>query len=244
MGIYVGNKRYAPYIGDKRRRYMGGKKILPANSYIQDGLIFQLDGFEKGSVNNAWVDLVGGYVFEFVSGMSSKNNCVEFTSNRTEIFSTDGTIQCMRNSATIEVVHKNNGGITQAFTFTGGVSGSLAFGCEYNSSGQLTRVVQSTTWYPSNTRAPSQTILASDVNTISITDTTSMFNGVIGGNGSGWVNSPITEQKIIVGSNTTGSRLFVGELYAVRVYNRNLSTDEMLFNQQVDNSRFNLGLTI
>lgn len=24
MGLYVGNKRYAPYIGDKRRRYMGG----------------------------------------------------------------------------------------------------------------------------------------------------------------------------------------------------------------------------
>lgn len=27
MGIYVGDKRYAPYIGDKRRRYMGGKSL-------------------------------------------------------------------------------------------------------------------------------------------------------------------------------------------------------------------------
>ena len=27
MGIYVGNKRYAPYIGDKRRRYMGGGSV-------------------------------------------------------------------------------------------------------------------------------------------------------------------------------------------------------------------------
>lgn len=221
-----------------------GKEILPANSYIQDGLIFQLDGFEKGSVNNAWVDLVGGYIFNFVAGIALKNNCVDFTSGRSEIFGTDGTIQCMRNSATIEVVHKNNGNTTQTFTFSGGVSGSLAFSSEFNNSHQITRVVQATTWYPGNTRAPSQTILAEDVNTISITDTTSMFNGVIGGNGSGWVNVPLAEQKIIIGSNNTGSRLFVGELYAVRVYNRNLSTDEMLFNQQVDNSRFNLGLTI
>ena len=35
MGIYVGNKRYAPYIGDKRRRYMGGGIILP-DGYLKD----------------------------------------------------------------------------------------------------------------------------------------------------------------------------------------------------------------
>ena len=34
MGIYVGDKRYAPYIGDKRRRYMGSKS-LPYDAEIE-----------------------------------------------------------------------------------------------------------------------------------------------------------------------------------------------------------------
>ena len=59
MGIYVGNKRYAPYIGDKRRRYMGSSK----KQYIQDGMIAWYDGEwnEDIGVHNSsatkWVNL-------------------------------------------------------------------------------------------------------------------------------------------------------------------------------------------
>ena len=35
MAIYVGDKRYAPYIGDKRRRYMGGAKGLPYDAEVE-----------------------------------------------------------------------------------------------------------------------------------------------------------------------------------------------------------------
>lgn len=35
MAIYVGNKRYAPYIGDKRRRYMGGGSSLPYDAEVE-----------------------------------------------------------------------------------------------------------------------------------------------------------------------------------------------------------------
>lgn len=35
MAIYVGDKRYAPYIGDKRRRYMGGSSSLPYDAEIE-----------------------------------------------------------------------------------------------------------------------------------------------------------------------------------------------------------------
>ena len=35
MAIYVGDKRYAPYIGDKRRRYMGGGSSLPYDAEIE-----------------------------------------------------------------------------------------------------------------------------------------------------------------------------------------------------------------
>ena len=35
MAIYVGDKRYAPYIGDKRRRYMGGGASLPYDAEVE-----------------------------------------------------------------------------------------------------------------------------------------------------------------------------------------------------------------
>jgi hypothetical protein len=35
MAIYVGDKRYAPYIGDKRRRYMGGGGGILPSGYTQ-----------------------------------------------------------------------------------------------------------------------------------------------------------------------------------------------------------------
>ena len=37
---------------------------------------------------------------------------------------------------------------------------------------------------------------------------------------------------------------FGGKLFSVRVYSRILTQSEMLFNQSVDNTRFNLGLTL
>ena len=41
-----------------RRRYMGGSKAYDENSYIQDGLVFQLDGINKGNSADltTWVD--------------------------------------------------------------------------------------------------------------------------------------------------------------------------------------------
>ena len=65
MGIYVGDKRYAPYIGDNRRRYMGGggdvdysKQYLTFEAledgtfkHNSDALEYSLDG------GSTWVSL-------------------------------------------------------------------------------------------------------------------------------------------------------------------------------------------
>ena len=50
-----------------RRRYMGDK-VYNENSYIQDGLVFQLDGINKGAADGTWVDLKGGWVFSANNG--------------------------------------------------------------------------------------------------------------------------------------------------------------------------------
>ena len=49
MAIYVGNKRYAPYIGAKRR------EVRNADVLIQDGLLLWFDGLNKGdSPSTTW----------------------------------------------------------------------------------------------------------------------------------------------------------------------------------------------
>lgn len=42
--------------------------IPGADAYVQDGLVFQLDGIEKGDSPTAWTDLKGGLAFTY-------NNC-------------------------------------------------------------------------------------------------------------------------------------------------------------------------
>ena len=51
-------------MSDLRRRYLmihqGGGQQYDADSYIQNGLVFQLDGIDKGSNTGYWTDRKGG----------------------------------------------------------------------------------------------------------------------------------------------------------------------------------------
>lgn len=87
MGIYVGNKRYAPYIGDNRRRYMGGKS-LPYDAEIE-----YLESTGTQYINtlispevNCYIDIVFNYtgtqstdviLFGANNGNSFSGPCVE-----------------------------------------------------------------------------------------------------------------------------------------------------------------------
>lgn len=116
MGIYVGDKRYAPYIGDKRRRYMGGGSSLPYDAeveylestgtqYIDTGIacrsfdqingMFQADGTKSG--NNAYIFFGQGmsyssYNFELYSAVPlDKISCLisgntDVTLDYTDVF--------------------------------------------------------------------------------------------------------------------------------------------------------------
>lgn len=57
-------------IAINRRRVMGNESggSPTWQSYVQDGLVFQLDGVEKGAIDGTWVDLIGGMVFTQADG--------------------------------------------------------------------------------------------------------------------------------------------------------------------------------
>lgn len=44
-------------------------------------------------------------------------------------------------------------------------------------------------------------------------------------------------------SSELRNRFFAGTIYAIRIYDRYLTADEMIANQKIDNERYNLGLT-
>ena len=52
-----------------------------------------------------------------------------------------------------------------------------------------------------------------------------------------------TTDSVLCSRNTGSTLYFKGDLYAIRIYNRLLTKEEMLAHQRMDNERFNLGLS-
>lgn len=213
-----------------RRRLMMQAKAQPLECpYITDGLVFWLDGINKGNSAAGWQDLIGKYVFQWISRTTQGENCVIFGSGsgamvnkNVPVFGTGSTIEgCCSGSSNsswqivfiqnVIMLARDNGGTQLTFYTkrTGGrfnVTVPTTFTASANDNMALVNGVKSTT------------IKNSDWNAISD------FN--IGSRG-GSVPYP-----------------YVGNVHSIRVYNRLLTEEEMLFNQQVDNERFNLGLEL
>ena len=78
MGIYVGDKRYAPYIGDKRRRYMGGGSApLPYDAEVEYLVFANTQGIDTNIISDL------SYTFELKVNISSITNGSE---NKNKIF--------------------------------------------------------------------------------------------------------------------------------------------------------------
>lgn len=82
--------------------------------------------------------------------------------------------------------------------------------------------------------------------TASVNTNLALFNGVKHTAKSADTTTGNYSQRINIGGRTSGSKSYnmAGNIHAVRIYNRLLTEDEMLRNQQIDNERFNLGLMI
>lgn len=50
-------------MSELRRRMMMQQGGEPLPEYIQDGLVFWLDGIDKGNITGKWIDLIGGIEF-------------------------------------------------------------------------------------------------------------------------------------------------------------------------------------
>ena len=198
--------------------------------YVQDGLVFWLDGIDKGEGADTWVEKKNGYVFTnhgavfnpdhvYLDGTAYLDNATA-----TGALSADGTI---------EVVFKKEQVNGVAFAPAYGTGSYLGFGYASNF---LIWSSRST-----NRARYSNPVAAMSA---SISTERALGNGVAltgGGTANLGVanNDPAYVGKRSAGNESTG-QYFKGEIYCIRIYNRQLTEAEVIANYAVDCQRFSL----
>lgn len=201
--------------------------------YIKKGKVFHLDGINKGATDGSWVDLVGSNVFEN-NGATSYDTHFHFANNGYMIGTSHyGTIDytvetCFAPDAQFE------GMVFQSGTDT--ATGKNIVLYQYLEQGLF---LSKRPTYNLNSVVGN--------NTISLNENIGVQNGVTitRGTRSDWW---ISVDNFLIGLNMRGTEAkrlyYIGKIYSIRFYDRRLTADEILHNQQVDNIRFNLGLNI
>lgn len=220
-----------------RRRAMMTKKSKEVECpYITSGLIFWLDGIEKGNSAGLWRDLIGGIKFTPTSAEAVIKNQDNFyftaaSSLYPKGFESNGTLSSTLDT-TIEVCYIPENATHCLFIHQNSSPSSLF----YKSGNSITFIQRGNTYTYAMTLGNPYTI------------SLNLSSGLVNGNSISpntgtdfWNNSGI----FYIGSrNSSGQNPFKGTLYSIRIYNRRLTSSEMLANQQIDNQRFNLGLNL
>ena len=205
------------------------EKVIPipsADAYVQDGLVFQLDGIDKGNVEGAWVDRKAGKQFTLNNCIVNSDN-IQF--NGTDSKAVYNQLLNFGTTTTVEVVfikEKNPGTIISSGTKVELIALQLTSGYKYRyfSGNQKTGMV-----FPDPTTIHTLSIPTSGrpiLDQIAQPKTSKDF-----------YTESDTDTNTYVGGGPSYSK---GKIYSIRIYNRNLTQTEMLKNQMIDIERFNI----
>lgn len=251
----------------KRRRiiYGGGSSWNPIyiDGYVQDGLVFHLDGINTGSdTANQWIDLIGGTSFNLVENCAKAANYVNFPGSGWSYAIADKT--CLDDldltNCTIEVVYKVDGFSNSArkhspIFFAGFATdsldshiGLLAQHYNYHQFSFVPSSVQNKRWL----LQPTDIDVNNDVIRASLSPTIGFINGITA-QPTGNIVNVHHNQNATVGAILDYSEkggdwkyrdVFIGKIYSIRVYNRCLTQNEISQNVNRDNVRFGFVTTI
>ena len=205
------------------------EKVIPipsADAYVQDGLVFQLDGIDKGNVEGAWVDRKAGKQFTLNNCIVNSDN-IQF--NGTDSKAVYNQLLDFGTTTTVEVVftrEKVFGTIISSGTKVELIALQLTSGYKYRyfSGNQKTGMV-----FPDPTTIHTLSIPTSGrpvLDQIAQPKTSKDF-----------YTESDTDTNTYVGGGPSYSK---GKIYSIRIYNRNLTQAEMLKNQMIDIERFNI----
>lgn len=196
--------------------------VLTADSYIQDGLVFQLDGIDYGGRADGWLDRKQNIFFQSVLGGN---------------LHVDNHFQFEKDSDYLEAET-----IYPAYNFIEIAIKSLV---GYGS------IILLNKWQgvtiATNNRVvykPDQ-IYGSRNGLIARSGDSLIQNGIKIRQRTAGVSTSYLE-KACIGALRVNNKNYsiAGSIYAIRVYSRQLSDREILINQKIDNARFGLGLDI
>lgn len=217
-----------------RRKLMAQRAPAPTE-YVTDGLVFWLDGINKGSTANAWTDLISGAVFSSSINPVFNYDNVEFTSadqalvadrQPQDVGIDAGTIEVvcgvLNSSSVVATLYQPAQAEKLSFSFYKNPNMSIIYNC---SSGLYRRPI---------------VLLPETSGSFSLSDARQYRNGeqlslgpdnnLTNANGFAYVGKRT--------SSTTAN--YYGKVYCIRLYNRQLSRAEVLANYAVDRGRFSL----
>lgn len=219
-----------PKVSSIRRQMI---QLMPKHDskyqYIQDGLIFQLDGINKGNDSTKWIDLIGGNYFTLNDHSILHDDCIEMD-GAGYINSNFSNLGVLATNGTIEVCFNNykNSGVLFIQTK------STELGLLIWNSGFA--------YKPLGNNKNEYKINPLGIFSASMSESLAVVNGNIITNRANNKWDQNSSRSTIGGRDRGTAYYYKGKIYAIRIYNRKLTEDEMLHNQQVDNIRFNLGL--
>lgn len=195
--------------------------------YIKDGLVFWLDGINKGTTDTSkWIDLIGGLEFVEYNGSNVHgSDCIHLTTS-TWLYR-DGNLDFPPSTHTIEAATSPSNG--WQFLFASRNSVNI---CKDADGG--VRCLDKGARY-SRTKSKTFGFAGDNIIINGVTAETLTLSSLAMANNVTVINSL---------SKTAASYCKNFDFYALRIYNRLLTTEEMLYNQRVDNERFNLELTL
>lgn len=206
---------------------MGASK----KDYIKDGLSLWLAG--EDATDSEWVDRVHGYTYTLSDFVAIGNGISAIGNSAIGILT--GGISITPATGTLEVVVNDTNSSKSSCTvfFLGRDRIGLGFydNATYCTSG--------------NTNYPYYEPLrdVTGIKTVAINDAICMCNlSQIQPLGSGKVTSTASANSLIGSpiSRYIGQRFFYGTIYQIRVYNRKLTSEEIVHNQNIDIDKYNI----
>ena len=219
-----------------------------ASLYVQDGLVACWDGIENAGANThnpsatVWKDLVGGYEFT-LTGVTVEDDRMTFagsTSSYGTLSATDTTSTFVAaKNGTMEIVYVCCSTSLSVLLQSTAESG-LAFGL-YNASSIITHSASSEDRKPLISFTSGTTTNSVSVRFTSGGPVSAIANGESKSlSGSNYWGSPDASMTFI-GKRASDAAAFSGSFYCIRLYNRQLSNDEIAANHALDVKRFREG---
>ena len=203
------------------------EKVIPipsADAYVQDGLVFQLDGIDKGNVEGAWVDRKAGKQFTLNNCIVNSDN-IQF--NGTDSKAVYNQLLDFGTTTTVEVVFTREK-VFGTIISSGDKIQLIAlqendgYKYRYFSGNQVTGMV-----FPDPTTIHTLSIPTSGRPILDQIAQPKTFKDFY----------TVSDTNTYVGGGPSYSK---GKIYSIRIYNRNLTSAEMMKNQMIDIERFNI----